>query len=155
MVDTLPDDALTAALDRQLAEAGVDPGPYLEAGEFRLSDSPSFGRDVADSFAQLTGLPRWDEFRRLFAMRDIPKPAKPSPDYIEAEARAIERDPARLPYAIALVADRLGEIYLSKLSDYEAKRKERDHLEQNHENSDLGYIRFLCAENPQAHSFFF
>lgn len=97
LVDTLPDDALTAALDRQLAEAGVDPGPYLEAGEFRLSDSPSFGRDVADSFAQLTGLPRWDEFRRLFAMRDIPKPAKPSPDYIEAEARAIERDPARLP----------------------------------------------------------
>ncbi|TAN57053.1 MAG: DUF87 domain-containing protein, partial [Rhodospirillales bacterium] len=43
----------------------------------------------------------------------------------------------------------------SKLSDYEAKRKERDHLEQNHENSDLGYLRFLCAENPQAHSFFF
>ncbi len=155
LVDTLPDEALTAALDRQLAEPGVDPGPYLEAGEFRLSDSPSFGRDVADSFAELAGLPRWDEFRRLFAMRDIPKPAKPSPDYIEAEARAIERDPARLPYAIALVADRLGEIYLSKLSDYEAKRKERDHLEQNHENSDLGYLRFLCAENPQAHSFFF
>ena len=96
-----------------------------------------------------------ETLRRLFAMRDIPKPAKPSPDYIEAEARAIERDPARLPYAIALVADRLGEIYPTKLSDYEAKRKERDHLEQNHENSDLGYLRFLCAENPQAHSFFF
>lgn len=151
MVETAPD-ALTSALALHLGEIADD---ALMLGEFRLAGSPAFGRDVADTFALASHLPGWEEFCRLFAQRDLPKPAKPSPEYIEAEARAIERDPGKLPYAMALIADRLGEIYTTKLAEYEAKRKRRDILEQDHENTDLGYIRFLCAEAPQAHGFFF
>lgn len=154
MVETMPD-ALTEALARHLFPSSDDGAAPLELGEFSLAASPSFGRDVADSFAEIAGLPRWEDFRRLFALRDLPKPAKPSPDYIEAEARAIERNPAKLPYLMALIADRLGDLYHAKLADYEAKRKKRDILEQNHENTDLGYLRFLCAEAPQVHGFFF
>jgi hypothetical protein len=154
LVEIAPD-ALTAALARHLAETGDDTGAGLELGEFRLADSPAFGREVADTVALAHGLPGWDEFRRRFALRDIQKPAKPSPELIEAEARAIERDPSKRPYVVALLTHKLGEVYYAKLSDYEAKRKERDHLEQNHENSDVGYIRFLCAALPQARSFFF
>ena len=127
----------------------------LELGGFRLVDAGAFGRDVADTFAELAGFPRWEDFRRLHAGRDIPKPSKPSPEYIEAEARAIERDPAKLPYAMALVADRLGESYQIKLSEYEKRRKERERIEQSFENSDMGYIRFLYAEDPPNFRFFF
>jgi len=152
LVEIMPD-ALTAALARHLAETG-DTGAGLELGEFRLADSPAFGREVADTVALAHGLPGWDEFRRRFTLRDIQKPTKPSPELIEAEARAIESDPSKRPYVVALLTHKLGEIYQTKLSDYEAKRKERDHIEQNHENSDVGYIRFLCAALPQARSFF-
>lgn len=151
MVETVSD-ALQAALALHLGEGAED---ALMLGEFRLAGSPAFGRDVADTFALASRLPGWEEFRRLFAQRDLPKPAKPSPEYIESEARAIERDPAKLPYAMALIADRLGQIYTAKLAEYEKKRQRRDALEQNHEDTDLGYIRFLCAEAPQAHGFFF
>jgi hypothetical protein len=153
MVETLPN-ILTAALTQHLADSD-DPGEPLALGDFRLADSPAFGREVADAIAQMVGLLEWNSFRRLFAMRDVPKPAKPSPDYIEAEAKAIERAPAKLPYAIALLSHRLGEIYNNQLSDYEANRKKRDHIEQNYENSDLGYIHFLCSACPPACSFFF
>lgn len=151
MVEIAPD-ALASALAHHLGEIADD---SLMIGEFRLAGSPVFGRDVADTFALANHLPGWEEFRRLFAQRDLPKPAKPSPEYIESEARAIERDPAKLPYAMALIADRLGQIYTAKLAEYETKRKRRDALEQDHENTELGYIRFLCAEAPQAHGFFF
>lgn len=146
-------DAMETALARHLA--GGDDGLDVEIGKFRLADLPSFGRDVADTFAELAGLTRWADFHKAFSARDGLKPAKPSADYIDAEARAIERDPARLPYVIALIETRLREIYNSKLSAYEKKRKERETFEENYEDSDLGYIRFLCAENPEARSFFF
>lgn len=151
MVEIAPD-ALASALAHHLGEIADD---SLMIGEFRLAGSPVFGRDVADTFALANHLPGWEEFRRLFAQRDLPKPAKPSPEYIESEARAIERGPAKLPYAMALIADSLGQIYTAKLAEYETKRKRRDALEQDHENTERGYIRFLCAEAPQAHGFFF
>jgi len=152
LVETLPE-ALKIALSVHLGDTRGNP-ENLEIGEFRLAGSPSFGRDVADTFALASNLPGWEDFRRMFAARDVPKPAKPSLEFIEAKARVIESDPARLPYAKALIADRLGEIYNDKISEYETKRKERDILEQNHENSDLGYIRFLCSKDPQSRSFF-
>jgi Type IV secretion-system coupling protein DNA-binding domain len=147
-------ETLSDALAQHLAVTD-ESGQPLELGEFRLCESPAFGRKVADTFACANGLPGWEEFRRLLTARDMPKPSKPSPEYIEAEARAIERDPAKLPYAIALLAHKLGEIYNANLSDYEAKRKKRDTMEQNYQNSDLGYLHFLCAAYPQARSFFF
>jgi len=149
-------DLLEVALARHLLQTTENPEtPNLEIGKFCLAHSPGLGLAVADTFAELANLPRWDDFRRFFGPRDGLKPAKPSPEYIEAEARAIEPNRAKLPYAMALVADQLGKSYQDKISEYEKKRKERERIEQSFENSEAGYLRFLCAENPQALSFFF
>lgn len=153
MVET-PPEALEIAMAVHLGDVQEKPDS-LELGEFRLAGSPSFGRDVGDTFALACNLPGFEDYRRMFSARDLPKPARPSPEFIESEARAIERDPTRLPYAKALIAERLGQIYTDKIAEYEAKRKERDTLEQNHENSDVGYLRFLCSKDPEARSFFF
>jgi hypothetical protein len=153
MVSQTLSDTLKAALARHLAHG--DDGQDVAIGEFRLGDSPSFGCDVADTFAELSGQTRRDDFRRMLSARDFPKPAKPSADYMEAEARAVESDPTKRPYVLALLESRLRDKYHSALSDYEKTRQERDTLEQSYENTDLGYIRFLCTKDPGAVSFFF
>lgn len=145
---------LEAALARHLGTPD-DSGECLELGAFRIAETPSFGRDVADSFAELAGLPRWAEFFRLASMQGVTKPLKPAPDYIEALARSIESDPAKRPYALALVAERQNTAYQTKFLEYEKARKEAERIAQNFGTSEAGYIRFLSAGDPEIFRFFF
>lgn len=144
-------------------------GPCLEIGDpdetdesgmpkpsgINLAGTPAFARTVADAFAGRAGLLRFEDFRRLFASRDTAKPSKPSPDFIDAQAQEIEPDAAKRPYLRALLAAKMEAAYFSKLSEYEKNRKDRERIAENYQDDDLSYVRFVCAEYPQAHSFFF
>ncbi|WP_254430872.1 hypothetical protein [Magnetospirillum sp. LM-5] len=147
------EEMLDAALSRHLGTPD-DSGECLELGAFRIAETPSFGRDVADSFAELAGLPRWEEFFRLASMQGVTKPLKPAPEYIEALARSIESDPAKRPYALALVAERQNTAYQTKFLEYEKERKESERIAQNFGASEAGYIRFLSADNSEIFQFF-
>lgn len=144
-------------------------GPCLELGDpaevaddgsprpsgINLASTPAFARLVADAFAARSGLARFEEFQRLFASRDLVKPAKPSQDFLDAQAQAIEPNAAKRPYLRALLTEKAQTAYFSKLSEYEKERKERERITENYQDDDLSYVRFVCAACPEAHSFFF
>jgi hypothetical protein len=130
-------------------------GPIIELGDILPAGTPSFACRVADIFAAKTGLPRLDEFRRAFATRDTAKPSRPSPDFIQAQAKAIESDPAKAPYLRGMIERRLETKYFADLSRYEQDRQARERIQADYQDSDLGYLHFLCAAYPPARSFFF